>query len=156
MTVWSPPAGIRVKVLGLAWRGDALLLGEVEDSSGRVKGLRPLGGTVEFGEPREATLRREFQEELGCDVTIAGPWHAFENLYEHEGAVGHEYVFVADVVLGDTSYLERERFRYSEANGIACHAIWCPPAALPTGVALYPEGLLELLIGRDRAAPTSR
>jgi NADH pyrophosphatase NudC (nudix superfamily) len=69
MAIWKPKPFIRVKVLGLVWRGDELLAGEVEDSSGRVTGVRPLGGCVEFGETREAAIRREFQEELGCAVT---------------------------------------------------------------------------------------
>lgn len=60
MTVWRPSQQIRVKVIGLAWRKDQLLAAEVEDDSGRIKGVRPLGGAIEFGESREEALHREF------------------------------------------------------------------------------------------------
>lgn len=145
MAVWAPEQRIRVKVIGLAWRGDALLLAEVEDESDRVIGLRPLGGAVEFGETREQALEREFREELGCGVAIRGPWHGFENLFEHEGRTGHEYLFAAEIALGDPSLYERDCIPFSEDGGLPCRAVWVSPKRLPEGVALYPAGLLALV-----------
>ena len=72
MTVWQPPQTVGIKVLGLAWKDGHLLAGEVEDSLGRVTGVRPLGGSIEFGEAREAALEREFREEL-ARLIHAGP-----------------------------------------------------------------------------------
>ena len=144
MTIWTPAPSIRVKVLGLVWRGDELLLAEVEDSRGRVKGLRPLGGSIEFGETREQALRREFMEELGCTATLAGPWHGLENIYEHEGAVGHEYLFLANVEV-DAGIYRQERISFEEANGVECFAVWCSPTATPYNVDLYPSTLLPLI-----------
>jgi hypothetical protein len=89
VTVWTPSTAVAVKVIGLAWRGEELLVAEVEESDGRVKGVRPLGGSIEFGETREAALKREFVEELRCEISISGPWHTFENIYQHEGRTGH-------------------------------------------------------------------
>jgi hypothetical protein len=86
VAIWKPKPFIRVKVLGLVWRGSELLAGEVENSAGQVTGVRPLGGCVEFGETREEALRREFREELGCETIVSGPWHSLENIFEHEGA----------------------------------------------------------------------
>jgi ADP-ribose pyrophosphatase YjhB (NUDIX family) len=145
VTIWTPAPVIRVKVLGLAWRGGDLLLAEVEDSAGRVKGVRPLGGAIEFGETREQALRREFEEELGCGVRLAGPWHGFENIYEHEGATGHEFLFAANVELADFSLYRRDPIGFLEDEGTARLARWLPPAALPPGVDLYPAGLRPLI-----------
>jgi ADP-ribose pyrophosphatase YjhB (NUDIX family) len=145
MTIWRPPPEIRVKVLGLAWRGSQLLLAEVEDDAGRVKGYRPLGGCVEFGETREAALRREFAEELGCGVTVIGPWHAFENLYRHEGAIGHEYLFAAAIRLDDEWLYALDRIAFREADLTGCRAGWFDPRALPEGSELYPGGLRTLI-----------
>ena len=50
MTVWRPKPAIRVIAIGLHWRDDRLLAVEVNDDHGAVKGVRPLGGGVEFGE----------------------------------------------------------------------------------------------------------
>jgi ADP-ribose pyrophosphatase YjhB (NUDIX family) len=153
VTVWTPSPIILVKVLGLAWQGERMLLGEVEDSSGRVKGVRPLGGAVEFGETREQTLAREFREELGCGVSIAGPWHAFENIFEHEGHIGHEYMFAANVLLDDAALYARERIAFLEADGTGCSAVWLDPRNLPPGVVLYPSGLAALLRSGMISAP---
>ena len=150
MAIWTPPQNIRVKVLGLAWRGDELLLADVEDSDGRVTGVRPLGGSIEFGETREGALVREFREELGCDVTVVGPWHAFENLFEHEGAIGHEYLFAADITLGDPALYARDALRFLESDASDCRARWICPTRLPPGVHLYPTALLPLV---RRASP---
>lgn len=145
MTIWTPRQAIVVKVIGLAWRGRQLLAGEVEDSAGIVKGARPLGGCVEFGESRESALAREFTEELGCAITIAGPWVPLENIYEHEGALGHEYVFAANVVLADRSLYERKTISFAEADLTDCRAGWFDPRDLPSGIELYPAGLGKII-----------
>jgi 8-oxo-dGTP pyrophosphatase MutT (NUDIX family) len=145
VTVWTPSRDIAVKVIGLAWRGDELLVAEVEESDGRVKGVRPLGGGIEFGETREAALKREFAEELRCDIAVVGPWHAFENIYEHEGQTGHEILFAAEVRLGDADIYRRDRFHYLEHEGTRCCAVWLAPLHLPPGVALYPDGLARAI-----------
>ena len=115
MAVWRPPPEIKVKVIGLVWRGDEMLLVEVEDDHRRVKGLRPLGGSVEFGETREAALQREF---------------------------AHEFVFAANVQLDDRQLYRQDTIEFTEANLTACKAGWFTPTHLPEGVDLYPTGLL--------------
>ena len=100
------------------------------------------------GETREQALAREFREELGCGVTIAGPWTVFENIYRHEGALGHEIVFAADIRLHDATLYDRDVIRFSEDDGTACTARWLAPAALPDGVALFPGGLAAALASR--------
>ena len=147
MTVWTPSPGIAAKVIGLAWRGGELLVAEVEESDGRVKGVRPLGGSIDFGETREAALVREFAEELGCDISVTGPWRAFENIYRHEGATGHEFIFAADIRLGDEALYGRDRFHFLEHEGTRCCAVWLDPLNLPPGIGLYPTGLHEMIQG---------
>jgi NADH pyrophosphatase NudC (nudix superfamily) len=146
MTVWRPSQQIRVKVIGLAWRNDQLLAAEVEDDSGRIKGVRPLGGAIEFGESREEALQREFQEELETDIRVVGPWHLLENIYEHHGATGHEYIFAADIELADASLYERDEIHYSELDETAATARWFGRGRLrDAGIDLYPIGLDRLL-----------
>jgi len=146
MAIWRPSQQIRVKVIGLAWRKDQLLAAEVEDDSGRIKGVRPLGGAIEFGESREEALQREFQEELETDIRIVGPWHLLENIYEHHGATGHEYIFAVDIKLADASLYERDEIHYSELDETAATARWFGRDRLrDAGIDLYPTGLDKLL-----------
>ncbi|NKL35679.1 NUDIX domain-containing protein [Rhizobium leguminosarum bv. viciae] len=146
MAIWRPSQQIRVKVIGLAWRKDQLLAAEVEDDSGRIKGVRPLGGAIEFGESREEALHREFREELDTAIRIVGPWHLLENIYQHHGATGHEFIFAADIELADASLYERDEIRYRELDETAATARWFGRDRLrDAGIDLYPRGLDRLL-----------
>ncbi|MXN46860.1 NUDIX domain-containing protein [Shinella kummerowiae] len=141
MQTWRPPQKIHAKVLGLAWHQDRLLAAEVTRDDGTVKGIRPPGGTIEFGETREEALAREFQEEFGCGIAIEGSWRTFENLFWHEGARGHEFIFAANIRLLDESLYRRSEITLVEHDRSVWTARWFMPQALPEGVELYPSGL---------------
>ena len=61
-------------------------------------------------------------------------------------ATGHEYLFVANVSLGDPALYERNRFQYHETEEMVCWAAWMDPTRLPSGMALYPLALLDQII----------
>ena len=138
-----------MKALGLPWRAGRLLAAEVYDDAGALKGVRPLGGTVEFGETARAAVRREFQEELGVQIAVRGAPLVMENLYVHEGAQGHEVLFLFDISLPDSAFAGEAEICFREDNGARCTARWFDLAALdlPGGPALYPEGLKARLRG---------
>ncbi|MBQ2263609.1 MAG: NUDIX domain-containing protein [Loktanella sp.] len=143
MTTWRPAPGIRFKALGLHWRGDRLLASEILDDAGHVKGVRPLGGTVEFGETAEAALIREFHEELGITVAPLGPPVFMENIYSHEGSLGHEILAIFDVAFPPDAFAGKTRIAFKEDSGTECFAEWFPVETLdrPGQPRLYPEGL---------------
>lgn len=146
MAHWRPPAEIKVKALALAVHDGRFLAEDVTDDAGRLVGLRPPGGTMEFGETREATLVREMAEEIGAEIEIAGPWQVFEAIYCHEGAPGHEIVFAAPVRFTDARFCAGPPLPFREDDGTLCHARWWrPEEAAAAGLALYPDGIAGAL-----------
>lgn len=142
MTPWRPKQSIRVKAIGLAWREGRLLAADVTDDSGAIKGVRPLGGSVEFGETWQEALTREFREELNVQITNIGAPLVFENIYRHEGRLGHEVIFAANVTLPVIPELAAEKFLFHEDNGLECTARWFDLDTLDTGgPELFPTGL---------------
>lgn len=88
---------VRVRICGLCWRGDDLLL---VNHSGISKGdfWAPPGGGLEFGESAEERLRVEFREETGLIIApgafrfacefVQKPLHAIELFFEVSGTGG--------------------------------------------------------------------
>jgi 8-oxo-dGTP pyrophosphatase MutT (NUDIX family) len=147
ITKWRPAASINVKAIGLHWREGKLLAVEVLDDQGRLKGVRPLGGSIEFGETWHSALIREFKEELNVDVQIMGSPLVMENLYTHEGVLGHEVLFIGEVLFDIEIFENRSRIEFQEDSGMQCVARWFDLAELdlPEGPALFPVGLKSAL-----------
>lgn len=149
MTTWRPHPHIRVVAIGLHWRDGLLLAAEVRDDARRIKGVRPLGGEIEFGESWRAALIREFNEELGIDVAIIGEPAMMENIFVHEGSTGHEVMFISEVAFPDGAFSGQDRIDFREDNGEQIVARWFDLADLDVegGPSLYPTGLKDLLLG---------
>ncbi|MCE8008923.1 MAG: NUDIX domain-containing protein [Aestuariivita sp.] len=155
MTIWRPQQSIQVKALGLVWRAGLLLASEIYRDNGSVKGVRPLGGGLEFGESWRDALVREFHEELGVSVTLAGEPLVLENIYTHQGFVGHEVTFVSDVTLPTGVYQGDRPIEYHEDNGEKCVARWFDISQLDCGdLELYPSGLKAVLERRAKPVQT--
>ncbi len=150
MTAISKSSVIRIKALGLHWRGSRFLAFEVYDREGRLKGVRPLGGSVEFGETARDAVVREFQEELDTEVSVlAGPM-VLENVFIHEGENRHEVLFIFDLAFPQGAFEGTERIRLEEDDGTSMVAAWYDPRELDLdgGPELYPKGLKSRLISR--------
>jgi 8-oxo-dGTP pyrophosphatase MutT (NUDIX family) len=141
---WRPPQHIRVVVLGLVVENGRFLAGDVPDDDGSLKGLRPLGGAVEFGETREQALHREFLEETGSTIAITGEWMLFENIFEHGGTTGHEIIFAAPVRILDPSFPRHEPHAFMDSMPTVArwHALDAIEAA---GLPVFPAGILGAL-----------
>ncbi len=148
MPGWRPAQHIRVVAVGVAQRDGRLLAMEVLDDGGGLKGVRPPGGGVAFGETTRAALEREFREEFGTGIAVAGPPAVLENVFTHHGVTGHEIVFAYPVRLEDARLYAADRLTIREDNGEVVEAGWFAIEALAAGrVALFPDGLLDLLPG---------
>lgn len=109
-------SGIIVKAMCIFRSGETLLFSRGYDSVKKQPFLRPFGGHVEFGERGEETIRREMQEELGCDVSDIKFLSVIENLFTYNGKQGHEIILVYEGVLTDTSFYKKNSFTFMEGN----------------------------------------
>ena len=95
MLDWVAVRRQRVKSMVVVCRpkDSALLVSANVDAFGEEY-ERPLGGNVEFGEYASDAIRREIREEIGQELTDVLLLGVLENLFELDGAPGHEIVFV--------------------------------------------------------------
>lgn len=139
-------SNVGITVLGILRRGDELLVQQLTDPAAETF-HRPIGGGVEFGEPSDVALEREFLEELGVGID-AGPTVAtMENRFSWDGEPAHELVIVREAEFVDESMYDRERFDGVDAGGtVEYEATWKALDALAAPPEpLYPEPLAAVL-----------
>jgi ADP-ribose pyrophosphatase YjhB (NUDIX family) len=133
---------------GAFCKEDAILVAKGYDSHKDETFYRPLGGTIEFGEPSEQTVRRELHEETGLELCDVRYLATIENIFTHQGQTGHEIVMVYSARLAEATAqaYERDEIQGVEDNGQPFVARWMPLSHFgPAGPPLYPTGLLALL-----------
>ncbi|MEP3045921.1 MAG: NUDIX domain-containing protein [Roseibium sp.] len=157
MTIWRPAETITVKALALIWQDDALLLSDIRDDHGRVTGMRPLGGSVEFGEPWRDALQREFLEELDARITLLDNHFVMENLFEHHGVTGHEIVFLCHAHFVDNKFYQKDTMVTELGGEQTGTARWASLDELEAKqLELYPLGLADRLGRTEKVMPSSR
>lgn len=143
---WRPGQGVRVIAIAVIERAGQVLAGPVYDDAGQIIGWRPLGGAVEPGERAEAAVMREMAEETGQGIEGLSQIAVMENIFHHEGAMGHEIVFVFRARFADAALYEADQIAFAEADGREEAAKWVSLAKAQAGrVRLFPEGLADLL-----------
>ncbi|HRJ44269.1 MAG: NUDIX hydrolase [Caldilineaceae bacterium] len=145
---WNAPLRIRPISLALIRRPSAggWLAGYGKDSRKNREFYRPPGGGIEFGENSSETVRREMMEEFG---TVVEPLHLLgvtENIFTYEGNPGHEIVFLWETRFVDERFYALDEIVIAADNGERNPAHWIDPDDLAArGIALYPDGLPEIL-----------
>jgi ADP-ribose pyrophosphatase YjhB (NUDIX family) len=104
----------------------------VRDDRGSVKGWRPVGGSIEFGERAADALRREFMEELGEEIGRLRQLCVLENLYVHCGEPGHEIMFVFNATFASRAAYQREKYDFVD-GGIRNEVTWVNSAEFLEG-----------------------
>jgi ADP-ribose pyrophosphatase YjhB (NUDIX family) len=124
-------------------RDGALLVSEHVDSRDPPF-QRPLGGHVEFGEYAIDTVRREFAEEIGQELTGVRLLGVLENIFGWRGGTEHEVVFIFTAALAAASAyeIEEQRIRDNPDRRV----LWRPPNAVSPP--LYPAGLTGLIAAK--------
>lgn len=143
---WRPRPAVRAIAIAIFRREDHILAGPVYDDDGQIKGWRPLGGGIEFGERAADTLVRELHEETGQKICNIHQIGVLENLFDHHGQTGHEIVLVFEARFAQAAIYTADQLSYKEQGGVEMHAKWVSLSKARAGrVALYPDGLAALL-----------
>ena len=111
---------LRVRVCGLCWDGDKILMANHRLESGADLWLPP-GGGVEYGETFEIALKREFLEETGLEIAplnfafgcefIKQPLHSLElffNVRRTGGTLKNGYDPELQIIQDVRFFSERE------------------------------------------------
>ncbi|WP_166156709.1 MULTISPECIES: NUDIX domain-containing protein [unclassified Neochlamydia] len=123
---WRPHNSIRGKVIGLAKHENQLLVCEVLNGDGLLKGWCPIGGSIKFGESAEEALKREIYKKLGCNLVITGEPIVCENIFEHQGIKRHEIIFTFPIKLSNETIYTKNRFQLYEDRRGAHWVEWIP------------------------------
>ncbi len=143
------PHQIRAITICIIRKGDSILVFEGYDHVKDQTFYRPLGGGIEFGESSLDALQREFQEEIDAKLINLRYFHTLENIFSCYGETGHEIVIIYNGEFADKSFYDKNIIIGREDNGDAFKALWMPIADFQKGrFPLYPDGLLELLLGK--------
>jgi len=121
-------------------RDGALLVSESASGSDPLF-QRPLGGHVEFGEYALDTVRREFGEEIGQELTDVRLLGVLENIFGWRGGTEHEVVFIFAAALASAAAYEIEEQRIRD--NLDRRVLWRSADAVSPP--LYPAGLPELI-----------
>ena len=108
---------------------------------------RPLGGSIEFGEPAHQTIVREIKEEINAEVRDVRYLFTLENIFTYNGETGHEIVLVFDAQLTDPTLYSYEVIEAIEDSDLPFRAVWKSLNEFGPGRdLLYPDGLLDRLM----------
>jgi ADP-ribose pyrophosphatase YjhB (NUDIX family) len=88
----QPYEKLRVIAIAQIFHEGRLLVEAVHNPDRSIKGWRPPGGGMEFGETAKQTLTREFLEEFGEEVRVGTRVAVIENHFAHGGKRGHDCV----------------------------------------------------------------
>lgn len=140
---------IRNIAVGLPCKDGHVLALEGYDRVRDLRFYRAIGGGIEFGETAEVALRREFREELACELDAVTLLTVIENIFEYEGQPGHEiaHVFAVESAELDAVPLDAELTILDEGSPVR----WVRVSDLQSGdVPLFPDGVVEALASPDR------
>ena len=136
---------IRVKALAVILHpaGDRHLCLRMRDTRGEVF-HRPLGGGIELGETSAEAVVREIREELDATFVPDRLLGVVENIFELDGETGHEVDFLYAGRLAEPDAVPDEGRPFTDGED-RMWAEWRPVHGADPEVALYPDGLQDLL-----------
>ena len=134
---------IRPVVLGIARRGNKILVSEGYDKVKNQVFYRCIGGGIEFLEKSEDALKREFKEELGIDIEVKDFCGIAENIFTYIGKDAHELILFYNIEIKEKDI--KESYHIKDDN-CETDAYWIDIDEFKNNnKILYPEQIFEYL-----------
>jgi 8-oxo-dGTP pyrophosphatase MutT (NUDIX family) len=107
-----------VKAMCIVRNGSKLLVSKDYDSVKKDYYYRPLGGSVEFRERSDITVKREFMEELDVTLTNVKFLGVIENIFTMEGQNYHEIDFIYEGDIKEKEIYSKEKISAVEGKRV--------------------------------------
>ena len=133
---------IKAKALCMFNHQDKYLLSRNYDPTKQEYFLRPIGGSIEFGETSLQAIQREILEEIKAEITEIELVKVYENLFCFDGKAGHEIIFMYQAKFVDSSFYQHAVLEAYESDGVALDVRWFTEQELKQ-YPIYPLGIDE-------------
>lgn len=137
---------IGFKTLCLFQSDDKFLLSEGYDPAKDEHYLRPIGGSIEFGETSEQAIKREVLEEISAEIDSLKLLKVYENHFTFNDEQGHEVVFIYQAKFTNLTFYTQTTLCGHETDGSTFIAKWYTKTQLlQRQYPIYPLGIEELI-----------
>lgn len=134
-----------VKSLCIVKHGNRLLVSRDPDKVKKDYYFRPLGGSVDFRERSDQTVKREFMEELGVTLINLKYLGAMENIFTMNGEDCHEIDFIYEGDTKEKGIYDRQEIEFIE-GGKKALAMWVDYDEFASGkLRLVPEEIFKFI-----------
>jgi ADP-ribose pyrophosphatase YjhB (NUDIX family) len=134
-----------VKSLCIVKQGSKLLVSRDFDSVKKDYYFRPLGGSIDFRERSDVTVKREFMEELGVRLTNLKFLGVIENILTMEGNDYHEIDFIYEGDMKEEGIYNMQNIEFLEGGKNAL-AMWVEYSEFTSGkLRLVPEEIFKYI-----------
>jgi len=110
------PGQIRVLALGIIRDGNRVFMSQGYDPVKQQTFYRAMGGGVDFSEPSQQALLREFQEEIQAELNNVRYLGCLENLFTYNGQPGHELLQIYECDFVDPKFYQLEQLTFAEGD----------------------------------------
>ena len=134
-----------VKSLCIVKHGNMLLVSRDFDKVKKDFYFRPLGGSVDFRERSEDTVKREFMEELGVTLINLKYIGITENIFTMNGEDYHEIDFIYEGDINEKEIYDKKEIEFIE-GGKPALAMWVDYEECRSGkLRLVPEEIFKFI-----------
>ena len=107
--------------------------------------FRPLGGSIDFRERSDVTVKREFMEELGVTLINLKYLGVMENIFTMDGVDYHEIDFIYEGDIKEKEIYDKKEIEFLEGGKTAL-AMWVDYDEFTSGrLRLVPEEIFKFI-----------